>query len=202
TAGARNVIAGNLGNGIGLYNSGVSNTIIRGNYICVAAGGNTAQGTTPAGVWIADSSDNTVGGPNAADANRIAFNTQVGVGMTGAAVRNRVLSNPIFANVGPGIDLQFGANNSLATPALQNAHNNSNTVVDVDLSALPAGNYTVQFFANVFCDGSGFGEGERLVGTRTIAQPGSAGVALDELVPVGQFITATATDSTGNTSKF
>ena len=60
----------------------------------------------------------------------------------------------------------------------------------------------MEFFASVTCDASGYGEGERFVGSQLVVQPGAGNLQLNELVPAGQYITATATDSQGNTSEF
>jgi hypothetical protein len=70
----------------------------------------------------------------------------------------------------------------------------------------PSGFYDFQFFANHACDPSGYGEGESLLGTVT-ATPNSSGQAQIDftpasLVPLSQFITALATDSSMNTSTF
>ncbi|HYB96381.1 MAG TPA: Ig-like domain-containing protein, partial [Vicinamibacterales bacterium] len=215
TPGDRNVIAGNNFNGIGLYNAGVSNTAIRGNYIGVAADGVTSRPNTAAGVWISGSHDNVVGGTNPNEGNLIAFNVQVGVGLNAGSVRNAILSNRIHSNNGMGIDLRgnnaiepndngdgdSGENMLQNFPVLTSADNSGNTtVVNVDISSFAVGTYTVQVFANAFCDGT-HGEGARLVGTGMIVQPGGS-ITLDELVSMNELLTATATDGSGNTSEF
>ena len=203
--GAGNVIGGNTGNGVAL-SGGVTNTAIRGNFIGVLADGVTARGNTAAGVWIANASDNTVGGVDATYGNIIANNGQAGVGIgafSGPALRNRVLSNRTFNNVGPGIDLQAGANNSLAAPNLSNATNaNPTTHVSVDLSHMAVGTYQVQFFSNTTCSGATADEGENFIFEKAITQPGDGDVDLGLVVPNGQYVSATATDSNGNTSRF
>lgn len=197
-----NVIGGNNRNGIGLYGANTTGTLIQGNYIGVSKTGADIHNNA-AGVWISDASGNTVGGTIAAEGNVIAYNPQVGVGVQNvSAQQNRILSNTIYGSSGLGIDLTFGANNSIAQAALSNANNGSATThIDVNLGSHPAGNYTVQFYSNVTCDAAG-GEGEHLIGTATIAQPGVSDFALFEAVPTGRWVTATVTDASGNTSRF
>ena len=75
--------------------------------------------------------------------------------------------------------------------------------MDVNLTSFANGTYTIQFFASTTCDPSGHGEGERLIGHFTgHGAPATSQLFLNEAVPAGQFITATATDANGNTSEF
>jgi hypothetical protein len=64
----------------------------------------------------------------------------------------------------------------------------------------------LQFYANVACDSSGNGEGQTYSGEATISLAGNCSsgfsVRLPAGVPVGQFVTATATDLNNNTSEF
>ena len=195
SAGGRNLISGNNGNGIALYNAGISGTLIRGNTIGVAADSTTARANTAAGVWISGSSGNQV------DGNLIAFNTQQGIGINSGGSQNRISNNTIRDNGLLGIQLFDTANAGLQPPTLSNAvFDGSTTQVTVSLAALPAGSYSVQFFLNTACDPSGFGEGAQPRGSSTIASPGATVPVLDAVV--GQFLTATATDADGNTTAF
>ena len=150
-------------------------------------------------------------------ANVIAGNTLAGLTVNNVGVRNRISQNVIKTNGALGIDLgndgltpndngdpDGGGNTQLNFPVLSGATSSAGpqTTVNVDISTFAVGNYTVEFFASVTCDASGHGEGERFVGSRVIVQPGAGNVTLDELVPEGQFLTATATDAAGNTSEF
>ena len=217
---ARNLISGNSNGGISLNGAGVGNTVIAGNYIGVAADGITARGNAGNGIYMNGAHDTTVGGNTAAEGNVIAFNQINGLNISNAGtVRNRVLSNKIYANAFQAIDLigtpgttnndvgdgDAGPNDLQNFPVLTTASNSPGplTAVSADLSSFAAGNYTIQFFASVTCDGSGFGEGERLVGHFVnVASGGASQFTLTEAVPVGQFITATATDALGNTSEY
>lgn len=201
--GSGNVVSSNSGNGIALYGA-VSTTSISGNLVGVAANGTSDRGNSAAGVWISDAANNTVGGANPGDANTIAFNDQTGVGVQGpTATGNRIWGNRIFGNGGNGIDLNFGGNNNQGAPVLSSAANaGPTTTVNADLISLFPGSYTVEFFASTTCNG-GNRQGERLIGRFPGVVTGPATThTLTELVPTGEFITATATDLNGNTSGF
>jgi len=217
--GERNVIAGNTGDGVNMSGGTTGNTnnnTIAGNYIGIAADGVTARGNGGNGVYLHNAVDNTIGGPNAADGNVIANSFYVGVGMNSLSVRNRILSNTIVASGYLGIDLNnngltfndngdadSGANNLQNFPVLNGANNNTgNTQVNIDISTFAVGTYTVQVFSSPACDANGYGEGRQLLKTLSVVQPGAGTVTLDQSVLDGQALTATATDSQGNTSEF
>jgi hypothetical protein len=92
TVAARNVIAGN--NGDGVYIPGASD-LVQGNYIGVGAAGNIALGNTHAGVY-AVSSNNTIGGAvpgarNVISATVGAVGSGVGVQLSGSGGTNNVV---------------------------------------------------------------------------------------------------------------
>ena len=62
-------------------------------------------------------------------------------------------------------------------------------------------NVTLEFFSNKSFDNTTYGEGEKYIGNATTDGNGSFFVRLPS-VPLGSFITATATDSKNNTSEF
>ena len=134
--------------------------------------------------------------------------------------QNRILSNSIFDNAGRGIDLgadgvtandagdaDDGANDLLNWPVLTGASSTgSDSTVDAEaLTMGPASGqpYSLQFFANAACDSSGNGEGQIFLGEASRSADGSpVSVNLPVPIPDGYFVTATATDSLGNTSEF
>jgi hypothetical protein len=73
------------------------------------------------------------------------------------------------------------------------------------LNSAPGQAFTIHLYANPACDASGNGEGQTLIGSTTANTNGS-GDAVWALNPgsltAGDFITATATDASGNTSEF
>ena len=81
-----------------------------------------------------------------------------------------------------------------------------NTYVKGTLNSLANTVFTVQVFANNTADPSGYGEGEVFLGQATVTTDG-AGSAIFQVsssmaVPAGEFVSATATDSSNNTSEF
>ncbi len=205
------------GGGIGLYGDR-SGTWVRGNLIAFNPNGGIGMFEGTQGALI--------GGLAPGDGNTIVNNgdgVQVGYNAGQLAdLGNRIWSNSIYNNLGLGIDLSrnsvtvndandgdVGPNGQQNFPVLSNVTNNGVvTTVDylLDSQQINA-NHTIQIFASASCDASGFGEGERLVGSFIQQSNGSGdmvvvGAALTEMVPAGQFLTATATDGNGNTSEF
>ena len=215
TPGAGNVIAGN---GVGVSLDGVSNpnptpvtgNLVQGNRIGIGTAG--PLGNSSHGVQIDAASQTTV------DGNTIAFNGGNGVSVQRGA-GNALHRNTIFSNGGLGIDLapagvtpndagdgDTGANNLQNFPVLHAAiTTDSGTTIQGTLDSTPATRFTVTFFSNVACDGSGFGEGETSMGSAVVttnAGGHASFLSTTSTVPAGQFITAVATDPDDNTSEF
>jgi CSLREA domain-containing protein len=138
--------------------------------------------------------------------------------------QNRILSNAIFDNTGRGIDLasaafgdgvtandgtdaDTGANDLLNWPVLTSASSTASTAT-VDVQALTQGPasgqpYLLQFFASPSCDTvGGNGEGRIFLAGQSASANGNPVVAnLAVPIPNGYVVTATATDSLGNTSE-
>ena len=102
----RNIIAGNDGNGVQIYQNGaaVANQVL-GNYIGLTAAGDAPLPNGGAGVTLWDANNNTVGGSDPGQSNRIAFNGAQGVNIFGSSGSNRILGNRVFSNGALGIDL-------------------------------------------------------------------------------------------------
>ena len=141
------------------------------------------------------------------------------------ANHDQILANRIYANSGSGIDLasaafgdgttandgndaDSGANDLLNWPVLTSASSNASTstVNGQALTQGPASGqpYRLQFFANPTCDTvGGNGEGRIYLGEANRSADGNAfSVNLAVPIPNGYVVTATATDSLGNTSEF
>ena len=152
---------------------------------------------------------NTIGGIGAGQGNTIAFNTSDGVQITGATTTgNAVRANSIFANGGKGINLAGTGNNNQAFPTLFAAAQGSSTEITGTFIGTANTTYYLDFFNDATSpDPSGFGEGKRYLGT-AIATVDSLGdlVQFDFTLPnastAGETISATITDSAGNTSQF
>jgi parallel beta-helix repeat protein len=79
-----NVMSGNRANGIVISGAGTSGNTVRNNRIGLNFGGTTAVANGTDGVLInGGASGNTIGGPNAADANFISGNTRFGINISG-----------------------------------------------------------------------------------------------------------------------
>jgi len=103
-------------------------------------------------------------------------------------------------------DPDTGPNNPQNHPILTSALSDGVTLtVGGMFNSMPATTYRLEFFNNSVCDPSGFGEGQTFLGSSTQAADASGDAAIS--VPIGApagggFITATATDPSGNTSEF
>ena len=215
-----NVIAANLWHGVEVVGESVQ-TKLEGNFIGVGRDGLTPLGNQGNGITLA-SNGTIVGGPEREAGNHIAYNGSgrigAGVQVVGNVSGNSILSNSIHDNAGLGISLGYGPTpnhppGSLTGPnEYQNypllvvgSQNGRTTTVRGSLWGKRLTTYVVQLFANRRPDGSGFGEGERLLGSiqvRTDAE-GQAQFDLETAPSVaGAFLSATATDPAGNTSEF
>ncbi|UCE20169.1 MAG: hypothetical protein JSV84_07495, partial [Gemmatimonadota bacterium] len=208
-----NVISGNGFAGVYLANSGTTDNLVLGNFIGVDSYGTGALGNGGDGVRIDDeASDNSIGGTAG---NTIAFNVLAGV-VSSSGTGNAILSNTVFSNGGLGIDLNddgvtpndagdgdAGANHVQNFPVLTSA---TPDLVQGNLNSTPNTEFRIDFFSNTECDPSGYGEGETfLEGIIVYTDTGgdaSFSFTPSDAIAEGQFITATATDPSGNTSEF
>ncbi|MDX1546046.1 MAG: T9SS type A sorting domain-containing protein [Rhodothermales bacterium] len=224
-AAVRNVISGNTTYGVRITGGGTGGHTVRGNYIGTNAAGTGALGNGQHGVFIdASASSNTVGGAVAGAGNRIAFNGQDGLAITGAgSLGNAVLGNRFFDNAGIGIDLGDDgatANDALDPDAgpnrLQNHPEIDGAVIDDGGLLLvtyavssSSGNSTYNLRVDFFETDSAQDEGDVFVGTDTYSLgefPGQVTAALGAAaslgVGLGDHLVATVTDNAGNTSEF
>ncbi len=220
SAAARNLISGNSAHGVssaGPDNAG-PNTI-QGNLIGTDKSGVLPLGNSGDGIAISGSGW-TIGGTAAAAGNIVSSNQSGrGVAVTGSGLGNSILGNSIYANASLGIDLKgdgvtandvgdgdTGPNALQNYPVLSSAvSNNGSVTVGGGLNGPAGKQYRLEFFANNQCDGTGFGEGEKIVGTTNLTSTGGTTVftfVIPSGVAAGQFITATATDPLSNTSEF
>ena len=171
------------------------------------------------------SSNNTVGGNAAGSGNVIAFNSGVGVHVV-AGTGDPILGNSIYGNGQLGIDLVGGTEDAFGVTAnapggphsgpndLQNfpvlngpTTNAGQTTITGTLNSTPNQAFTIEIYATPTADPSGHGQGQLLVGRLTNVTTDAAGNSPQFTFTAngnlsGQAITATATDSSGNTSEF
>ena len=133
TALARNVIAGNLSDGIELSGVGTNANVVIGNYLGTAADGNTAIGNGNDGVYVlSGAADNVIGGTTPGSGNLISGNAFDGVEINGnTTTNNRITGNWIgtdasglvaIPNGSDGIELEAAIGNFIGgnTPAAGN----------------------------------------------------------------------------------
>jgi CSLREA domain-containing protein len=228
SAEARNIISGNKGTGI--FTDATGN-FVQGNFIGTDVSGNNNLGNMFDGLFLVFGSNNTIGGTGSGAGNKIAFNNRNGLFLPSffivfgpAGTGNAILSNSIFSNASLGIDLSpissvnginpndlgdtdAGANNLQNYPVLTSAASSgSGTTINGTLNSKANTLFTLQFFSNTICNGSGNGEGESFLGSTTVTTDGSGNASFTAIVSgtatPGQSVTATATDPSNNTSEF
>ncbi|MEZ4622232.1 MAG: CSLREA domain-containing protein [Caldilineaceae bacterium] len=217
-AGQGNLISGNLVDGIGMSDTAQSGGHhIQGNQIGTNAQGDPTLGNGRHGISLV-TPNVTIGGTNNGEGNVIAGNSQAGIAI-GNGTGNALRGNAIYANGALGIDLGgdgvtfnhqgalTGPNNYQNYPVLTLATTDgANTRVQGTLQSTPNSTVDLDFFANPTCDPSYFGEGERFLGTVSVATDGSGKASFDTSFPTAvaeaDGVSAVATDSSGNSSEF
>src|SRR5262249_34823464 len=157
----------------GIQGQNVNNTVIQGNYIGTDVTGTLDRGNASNGIWLdAASSANSISN------NVISGNTLAGVRLSGTGSGNTVQGNSIYANGGLGIDLvgtngvtpNDSADIDIGPNGLQNfpvIGPVTTTSVSGTLNSTPATTFTIEVFASAAPDPSGYGEGQRYLGSTT-----------------------------------
>jgi titin len=202
-AGAGNVISGN-GTGVFLNGAGATNNLLQGNYIGTNSSG-AALGNSLVGVSLSSASNNTIGGTAGGAGNTIAYNTSNGVKVN-AGSGDAILADAIFSNASLGISLLNAGNNSEPAPSLSTAAYSSGTLSVSGTVAVTAANgttLTVEIFSN---NSNATGQGQTYLGSLTATVSNNvasfSGTFVTGLTATGKYLTATTTDSSGNTSQF
>lgn len=202
------------GGSIVLDGSGSTGTI---DGLAVSGGGTTIKGLTIQKFSGNGINLNTVGS-NKVLSNTIATNAGAGI-LVASGVNNTISANLIFGNGHLGIDLggdgvtpnavgaRTGANNLQNYPVILSAvPGTSNITISGRINSLPSTAYNLEFFSNPAADPSGFGQGQVFIGNVSVQTDAQGNDFFSQTfntsVAAGQFITATATDSNGNTSEF
>ncbi len=231
TVAGRNVISGNAGEGIAMW-QGSTGTIIRGNYIGVAADGATPLGNSLSGCGLCfggvvlrnSTSNNRIGGDLPGDGNLIANNNRGVIAFSGSG--NAVLHNSFFDNVERGLlinpiatpeglgpppndagDPDSGANNIQNYPDVAVSIDSSGTLAAVASVDSVAPNTTYPVNVDVYrADSASSGEGREFIGRITLTAGTASFVPFGSAdsfgISIGDPIVATATDANGNTSNF
>ncbi len=172
------------------------------------ATGTNALAEWPCGLIIFGGTTNNIIGlkpDGSGSGNQIAFNYGDGVlvgdtNTAGIAIRG----NSIFGNGGLGIDLLNSGNDQQSSPVITNAVGYAtSTVVSGTLHSLTNAAFLIDVYRNPAANPT---EGEFYAGTVNVTTDGSgnASFALTNNTGnyAGQYVTATATSATGDTSEF
>ena len=232
TTGAGNVISGNRNVGLFIDGVNALNNLVQGNFIGTDATGTVALGNSSEGVWIDGSGNtvggtaagagNTIAYNGGLGRSGVVITKDIGSG-----IGNPVLCNSIFSNAGLAIDLapvvsnafvfgvtpndlgdaDTGPDNLQNFPVLTSAVASSGSItLSGTLNSTASSRFRIQIFANSVTDLSGYGEGQRYLGDTlvTTGLDGNASftITLPVSVPVGYWISSTATDPGNNTSEF
>ncbi len=139
TSAEKNVIAGNLGDGIAIRDTGTDNNVVIGNQIGAPADGLTALGNQGNGVLVwSGAARNRIGGLEPGEGNVIGGNSEWGIRiwMSGTG-HNEVVGNFIgtdeqgtvsLPNTRGGIGMHDGTQGNLVGPANRIAHNGGDGV--------------------------------------------------------------------------
>lgn len=197
---AHNVIGNNLEGGM-RAGQNVSRNQIHHNWIGISPDGSPIPNSV-AGIKIGSNGDNNRVGPN-----NVISNNPLGIQVTtDDSDFNTFTRNSIFGNTGLGIELSPGGPNQ-NDPGDADVGPNEGLNFPVIGRAIPdrvtgsaCAGCTVEVFLS---DGAanGYGEGKTFLGSATANPDGSFTVAVSGVL-VGNHVTATATDATGNTSEF
>ncbi|MBP7376165.1 MAG: hypothetical protein KA956_06785, partial [Pyrinomonadaceae bacterium] len=181
--------------------------------------GTNAAGTSLLGngysIYLTDSSNVKIGEDASSNAapNTIAGGTRTGIVINGGGIGNMIRQNSIYDNAQFGIDLGDDgptqndpgdidlANNLQNFPVL----NSVTTVIDGSLNSTPFRTFRIEFFNSTTGDPSGYGEGKTFITSTNVSTDGAGNVnfSVPNPIPIGGFISATATDLTTNdTSEF
>ena len=210
-AGKGNLIAGNSLHGLHIYDGATAN-LVQFNTIGLNDDGDPL-GNGTYGIFL----EANVTATQIED-NAVAYNGAAGVNLLATATQNPIYGNSIYENGDLGIDLNgdgltandipndpdVGANNLQNFPDMRSA-NPLNGEISGTMESAPYMKYRLDFYRNTTCDPTEYGEGEEYLGTGTVTTDGSGTQDFTVTVggfALGDFITATATDSAGNTSEF
>jgi hypothetical protein len=221
--GARNVISGNDEDGVYIEGVNATNNQVQGNSIGVALG-NADNGVHVAG----SASSNTVGGSADGAGNIIASNGEDGIfvdrtaGTGNTASQNETRDNGQlgidlgkFEDVAPGVtpndagDADTDGGNELQNfPVVTLAESDNNAShITGSLNSKANASFRIDLYVSPDCDPSGYGEGETWLGFVNVATDSNGDANFFETyfafpTVLGRSVTATATDSAGNTSEF
>ena len=201
--------------GVTIWSSSTTGTIVQGNYLGTDVTGTMDFGNSGSGVVVSGGANETlIGGTNSGEGNTIAYNN------FGVAVwdwnsdNNTILGNSIYQNDGQGLEIEgVGANANDGGDADSGPNDEQNYPVfsqaDLSGSNLTVGGtldtdgvsttYRIDFYGNVSGEqDTTHGEARYLLGATTVTTDGSGDAVIrvtlgGVTLSVGDYVTATAT---------
>ncbi len=216
----KNVISANGYSGVILTDAGTKANLVAGNQIGTDVTGTLPLGNGDTGVVLSTgASSNSIGGTATGAGNTIAFNTNSGVALFDpTTLGNAIRGNAIDSNGSIGInfgnagvllnndgDTEPGPNGNQNFPIIASATPGSTTVVTGTLNSRPNLTYTIDLYADSQADLTSFGGAKRYLGSVSATTDGSGNATFNASVwatSTGEWVTATATDPSGDTSEF
>ncbi len=224
TVSARNIISGNLDNGVDIHDSGTTGNRVRGNFIGTGIKGIGPIPNEGDGVLVVDSaSHNTIGGVAAGAGNTIAFNIGNGIAIGQSSTEEingvSVYANLIFGNAQLGISLgdnglapnvppgvAYGPNVHVNFPIVTSASTNGSTLTIQGNVVGSAGSVRrIEFYATA-PNPAGYAPVEIFLGAVNV-WTNSSGIATFTAqfrvsLQAGSTVRASASDGVGNSSEF
>ena len=187
-AGARNVISGNLGEGIKVTNARATGNVVEGNYIGVDITGDADLGNGSRGVYVGNNASTTrVGGTQPAAGNVISGNPQgvwVGSGVTDATLLgNRIGTNAAgTAPIGNDTDgiFIFGSSNGNTVGGTTDGAGNVIAFNGTRGVSVAADSVRNAIFANSIHSNGGLGIDLAPAGAVTLNDPGDGDTGANE----------------------
>ena len=220
---ADNLISGNSGTGIILFEPAGTGMSITNNRIGVSAGGLSPLGNQGHGLLIF-SSNNQIGGTGPGQGNLIAYNAASGIiidSAKGIATGNAMRHNLIFGHTNSHLDVDVGNdwidNNPTCALGGANNHQNFPTLTSAStgggylkiqgyLTCLANNSYALDFYAHPACGSGDHGGGMIFVGSTNATTNGAGTASFNSTfaanIPAGYIATATATSPANDTSEF
>ena len=204
----------------GVFINGDDN-VVEGNYVGTDVFGSGNLGNLGWGIAVVGSG-NTIGGLSGARGNVVAYNWSGVTILESTSTGNAILGNNIWDNYDLGIDLEgdgVTANDPLDVDTGANQFQNypelwwavtgppsASTVISGVLDSTPSTSFGIEFFYSELPDLSGSGEGQHYLGSGEVSTDiggwATFVITVPGTIPAASFVTATATDPSGNTSEF
>ncbi len=164
TAAARNVIAGNLQDGVFLLKAGATNNLVQGNFIGTTLNGAADLGNKKSGVHIdGGASANTIGGASTAARNVISGNDEHGVYLVGSGVTGNLVQGNY---IGTAVNGTAAVGNTLSGVKVANVSSNS-----IGGTTAEAGN-SIGFNGQAGVRVAGLGTGNLILGNSMFTNTG------------------------------